>query len=96
MEHLRAAATLPSLLLLVVLWGGCSATHRDTNEDLDALLAAYREKNQQLEERQRAYRVRGIRRLEVQPEGSGATARVEGTIAGGVPAAGSTSCSRAA
>jgi hypothetical protein len=82
MEHLRAAATLPSLLLLVVLGGGCSATHRDTNEDLDALLAAYREKNQQLGERQQAYRVRGIRRLEVHPGGPGATARVDLEVEG--------------
>lgn len=77
----RATATLLSLLALLGLAGGCSA-HRDTNTDLDALLAAYREKNQQLDERKRAFRVRGIRRLEVHPPGAGAAALVDLDVEG--------------
>lgn len=71
----RPVATLVSVLVLYAVAAGCSS-HRDTNDDLDALLAAYREKNRQLEERQQAYRIRGIRRLEVRPAGAGEAARV--------------------
>jgi type II secretory pathway component HofQ len=69
------------ILVLVTLTAGCSA-HRDTNQDLDALLVAYREKNEQLEQRQRAFQARGIHRLEVRPAGAGESALVDLDVEG--------------
>jgi Bacterial type II and III secretion system protein/Bacterial type II/III secretion system short domain len=80
-RRVRPFTALASLPLLLALAGGCSA-HHESNRDLDGLLAAYREKNQQLEERQQAYRTQGIRHLEVHPAGPGKPALVDLDVEG--------------
>lgn len=53
-----------SMVLVALLGAGCSS-HRDSNKDLDALLAAYQANNERLTQTRQSYGERGIERLAV-------------------------------